>query len=824
MLHFVEFILLAMGLGALAVARASTYVWTPLIAVILGVATFVSHLSLWLLVPLWAIYIGAALLFNLPATRRRYLIEPVFSLLHDTLPPMSETEQAALDAGDVWWEKELFSGRPNWQLLHDLPKPTLSEEEQAFLDNQVETLCAMCDDDAIMRENDLPKEVWDYLLKERFFGMVIDKSYGGLGFSALAHSTIVQKIASRSISTAVTTMVPNSLGPGELLAHYGTKEQKDYYLPRLAKGEEIPCFGLTSPEAGSDAGALIDSGVVCEQTIDGKKTVCIKLNWNKRYITLAPKATLLGLAFQLEDPAHLIGDKTDVGITVALIPSNHPGVETGARHNPMDLAFANGTTKGRDVIIPIDWIIGGKAMAGHGWNMLMECLSIGRAISLPALSTAGAKLAYRTTGIYALARKQFNLSIGHFEGVQEAMARIASLTYVTEATRLLTATAVDLNVKPAIASAIAKYQMTEANRECINAAMDIHGGRAIQKGPRNYLATAYKALPIGITVEGANILTRNLIIFGQGVIRCHPFIRQEMAVAAEKDQKIALKKFDKILCGHIGYSVSNAISALAWGLSCSYLIKSPKRGRVARYYRGVTRLSTAFALVSDVALMILGGELKRKERLSARLADVLSNLYQATAVLKYVHDNEVDEDEWLHASLALETALYQAQEALFGVFANFPNRFVALKLRVMTFPYGRSYKRPSDKLEQRCALSMMEETAFRERLTAHCYINQDASDKIGRMEHGFDVILGARGAQAKIAKAQRERLISRSGNYNEVVEQAHLARVITSEEQQQLLETHRVVNDMLAVDDDGGARTHAPNTMTPSEGESQHVE
>lgn len=803
MLLALEIIVLLVICCVLAVARVSRYIWTPVIALALLGASIFSHISWWFLIPLWVIYLFCAFIFNAPITRRKYLIKPVFELIKETLPPMSDTEKEALDSGDTWWEGELFSGRPNFKTLLDYPKATLSEAEQNFMDNEVETLCGMIDEWRFTHEyGEVPKDIWTYLSTSGFFGLIIDKEYGGKGFSALAHSSIVTKIATRSLSTAVTVMVPNSLGPAELLMHYGTVEQKKHYLPKLASGEEVPCFALTSSVAGSDATSITDRGEVCEEMFDGKKTLGMRINWDKRYITLAPNASVIGLAFKLTDPKHLLGDQYDLGITVCLVPANHPGVMTGMRHSPMNLAFANGVTRGEDVFVPMDWIIGGKEMIGQGWMMLMECLSIGRAISLPALSTAGAQLCYRMTGIYAFARKQFNMRIGYFEGVQASMAQIAGLTYLTEATRLLTASAVDLGVKPAVASAIAKYHLTENNRHIVNHAMDIHAGRGIQMGPRNYLADAYLGIPIGITVEGANILTRNLMIYGQGSIRCHPYVREEIDIAHWQDKKAAIKAFDKVLCRHIGFTVSTAITAFAWGVSGAHLITSPVKGKTAKFYKQFSRMSTALALVSDCAMLMIGGDLKRRERLSARLGDILSYLYLGTATLKYHHDHGTEED-YPYVKWCVEYCLWQIQTALGDFLKNFPARSVALCLRFLIFPLGRHFHKPSDAQDKILALSMLENSALRDRLTRDYYLNKQKDDKTGRMEYGFDILLKARGAEKKLQQVVREQKIPREGTYLELIEEAFIARAITSEEKTLLREAYLATSDIVAVDEFG---------------------
>ncbi len=706
----------------------SAIVWTICVGVTLTVLTVFGFLSITPAILFWIGFILAAAFANLHKLRQRYLIAPLLPVLKKQLPAISVTEREAIEAGNTWWEKELFNGRPEWRTLLAIPKPVLTQEEQDFLNNQVDQLCSMLDDwNIIFSERDLPEAVWQYLKNEKFFGMVIPKKYGGLGFSALLHSTVVTKIATRSISAAVNTMVPNSLGPAELLQHYGTEEQKSHYLPRLATGEEIPCFALTAPEAGSDASSIPDSGVVCKGMHEGVETLGIRLHWDKRYITLAPVATLLGLAFRLYDPDHLLGQCEDIGITLCLIPASHPGVEIGSRHYPMHLAFMNGPTRGKDVFIPIDWIIGGSKMAGNGWRMLMECLSIGRAISLPGLATACSKLVYRNTGPYARLRRQFNSPLSAFEGVEEALGYIAGYTYLLEAARIMTAGAVDLKIRPSIASAIAKYHMTELSRLAITHAMDIHAGHMIQVGPRNFLANLHSAIPISITVEGANILTRNLIIFGQGAIRCHPYLLKESELISAADTNIP--ELDKVLMKHIGFYTSNLLRNIAYGLSGGrFIIASFKNAKVKKLQRQLTRMSAALALLADTSLIMLGGSLKRRERISARLGDILSQLYLASAVLKYYNDNQQPADEVDYVRWSLQQCLQKIQIACDELFDNFPYRWVGKILSWIIFPFGQAYRAPDDQLHKNIVLPMLEPSALRDRLTQYCYTSNESSD------------------------------------------------------------------------------------------------
>lgn len=751
-----------------------------------------------LLTLLVLLIIAAVVVMNTPALRLRWFTQPLFNRLQKIMPPMSETERIALDAGDTWWEADLFRGNPDWKKLMATQFPPLSSEEQAFIDNQVETLCGMLDDFKIVHEDhDLPQVVWEYLKKEKFFGMIIPKEYGGLGFSALAHSTVVIKLGTRSISAAVDAMVPNSLGPAELLLRYGTEEQKNYYLPRLATGQEIPCFGLTGPTAGSDAAAIPDTGVICKGMHEGKEIIGLRLNFDKRYITLAPIATVVGLAFKVTDPDHLLSEKTNVGITLALIPAKHPGIDIGRRHLPMGLSFMNGPIIGKDVFIPLDWIIGGVAQIGDGWRMLMECLSTGRSISLPALSGASAHLTYRMTGAYAYIRKQFKLPVGDFEGVQEALANIAGFAYLVEATRRCTAAAVDCDKKPSVASAIAKYHLTELNRKLVDAAMDVHAGRGIQWGPRNYLGLGSLGVPIGITVEGANILTRNLIIFGQGAIRCHPYIQAEMQALASSN----LDEFDKLLMQHLRYSLRNFGATFAMGFGAARFFAKDMTGPIAYYYQQLTRMSAALAFTADITMLMLGGALKRRERLSARLGDVLSYLYLATSVLKYYNDNNQTPEDLLHVDWTVEYCLKKIQHAFDEFFTNFPQRWLGWCLRFIVFPFGRVYKAPRDVLSQQLATTMLKPSAFRDRLTQYCYVGKNSDDPTGRIENTFNKLYAVAAIEKKIQNAVRNDLLKKQSKVDRKVAQALKANIITSEEAKALLDAEAARWDAIQVDD-----------------------
>lgn len=745
--------------------------------------------------------VALAVVLGVTDIRRNLITKPVFTVFKKILPPLSDTEREAMEAGDVWWDGELFKGKPDWQKLHSFPKAQLSDDEQAFMDNQVETLLNMLDDYKIVQEQrDLPKEVWDFLKREGFFAMIIPKTYGGREFSAIANSTIVSRIATRSLTAAVTVMVPNSLGPGELLMHYGTQQQKDFWLPNLANGKDVPCFALTGPEAGSDAGGIPDTGVICKGEFEGKEVVGIRLNWDKRYITLAPVATVLGLAFKLYDPEKLLGDKEELGITCALIPTSHKGVDIGDRHFPMNMAFMNGTTYGKDVFIPLDWIIGGPDYAGRGWRMLVECLSAGRGISLPALATATGHLAARMTGAYGYVRQQFGMSIGKFEGVQESLARIGGFTYSLEAMRVMTAGAIDMNLSPSVVTAIAKYHMTEMSRTLMNDAFDIHAGRAIQCGPKNYLAHGYMGIPISITVEGANILTRNLMIFGQGATRCHPYVLAELEAAANPDAEQGLKQFDSLLIKHVGFAIGNTFGALWQGITAGAFNSTPVSGETAAYYKQLSRMSKALALSADFSMLILGGELKRREMLSARLGDVLSQLYIASAVLKFFEDNGRQQCDLPFVHYSVQRSLAEIGKAFDGFFANFPNRVVARLLRTLVFPFGIGYKMPNDDVAIQICEAMSKPGVVRDRLTHLCFIGQGENDPTGLMESAFVAMHNAQPIMKVIYQAQREGRVPRKLPLLQTIELAKAAGVIDESQATQLIKMNELRFSAISVD------------------------
>ena len=717
--------------------------------------------------------------FAITPLRRLLISDRLYNLFRKALPKVSDTEQEALDAGTVWWDGELFSGRPRWRKLLKVPPPSLTEKEQAFLDGPVEDLCRMADDWEICdKYRRLPGRLWDFIREHRMLGMIIPEQYGGLEFSAQANSAVVMKLASRNLTTAITVMVPNSLGPGELLIHYGTEEQKEYYLPRLASGEEIPCFALTSPSAGSDAASMNDVGIVCMGEHNGKSVLGLRLTWNKRYITLAPVATLLGLAFKVKDPDRLLGNEVNLGITCALIPADTPGVVIGNRHMPVGAVFMNGPTSGKDVFIPMDWIIGGQDRIGQGWRMLMQSLAAGRSISLPALGTAGGKMCALLSGAYARIRKQFNIPIGKFEGIEEPLARIGGRTYRMDAARKLTLVALDQGERPGVLSAILKYQLTEGNRQCINDAMDIHGGKGIITGPRNYLARGYQAIPIAITVEGANILTRSLIIFGQGAIRAHPWLLKEME-AARDPRPEARKVFDKVLFAHIGNVISNMVRSWMLGVSVGFATRAPVNGPTARYFRQVTRMSAAFSFVSDLVLLSLGGRFKVKEKLSGRLADALIHLYMCCAVLKKYEDDGRPEADLPLLTWAVEDSLYLVQESLKGVLANFPVPGIGSVIKLIIFPLGAPYSQPSDRTGRHVARILLTENESRNRLVSGVYIS-DQDDASGRVHTAFHLALTSTNAENAIHNALNEPVTYE--NYEVLVQKAVESGVITEEQ------------------------------------------
>ncbi len=749
-----------------------------------------------------AAYVIIIGVLNFTAIRRLLVSNPLLAWYRRILPPMSQTEQEAIDAGTVWWDGELFSGRPDWNKLLAYPAPRLSAEEQSFLDNECEQLCAMVSDwETTHVWQDLPPQAWQFIKDKGFLGMIIPKAHGGKGFSAIMHSAVIQKLSTRSSIAAVSVMVPNSLGPAELILHYGTDEQKKHYLPRLAKGLEIPCFGLTNPNAGSDAASIPDYGIVCKGNFEGREVLGMRVTWEKRYITLGPISTLLGLAVRLYDPERLLGGEEDVGITCVLVPTHTAGVNIGRRHLPLNAVFQNGPNWGKDVFMPLEWIIGGTRMAGQGWRMLMECLAAGRSISLPSSAVGCAKLAARATGGYSRIRSQFKLPIGRFEGVEEALARIGGHLYMMDAARRMTAGAVDLGEKPSVVSAIVKYHLTERGRAVVNAAMDVLGGKGICLGPSNFMGRAYQQLPIAITVEGANILTRSLIIFGQGAIRCHPYVLAEMKAAREQDRARASRDFDAALWAHARFGAANSARSLVHGLTGSIFARAPAGAspETRGYYRRLTRFSAALALVSDVSMLLLGGTLKRREKLSARLGDILSLLYLASTALKrYEEDGRKAEDlPMLHWSV--QDAFAGMQTAFEGLLSNYPSFVIGAALRILVFPLGQWFAPPSDHLGHQIAHLMLSQSEARDRLTAGMYLPKDENDVVGAIEVALRLAPAAEAVEAKIRAAQKRGDLA-DDRADKLVDNARVLGVITPDERAQLARFAELRDRIIAVD------------------------
>jgi acyl-CoA dehydrogenase len=800
-------VLCFVGAGALAMHRAPLWAW----ALALAVATLLWQMGLpfgvlrapelgalgllaWL-----PVLVLAAL--SVPEVRRPLLVIPVFRAVKGILPRISDTERQALEAGTVGFDAELFAGEPNWDKLRAVPPITLTAEERAFLDGPVEELCRMTDDWAIRHtEKEIPDEIWSFLKRHRFFGMLISKAHGGLGFSAQAQSLVIGKIASRSPDLAALVMVPNSLGPGELIERYGTEQQKHYYLPRLARGEEIPCFALTAPNSGSDAATMRDVGYVVTGRHEGKDVIGIRLSWDKRYITLAPKATLIGLAFRLYDPNNLLGEGEERGITLALIPANHPGVLIGRRHLPGGAAFPNGPISGKDVFIPVDWIIGGEPMAGQGWRMLMECLAAGRSISLPSSSTAATKTMLRFCTAYARIRKQFDLPIGKMEGLEEPLARMAEAAYVNEAARAVTAAMVSRGERPSVISALMKYQTTERMRRSVNDAMDLHAGRGICDGPSNYLQSAYQSVPVGITVEGANILTRSLIVFAQGAVRSHPYLYQEIKACQDVDRERGLEAFEEAFLGHISHFLSNAFGALFHNLTGGLFGRAPERAfETAPWYRQLWRASRSFAFVADMTVALLGGGLKTKQKLTGRLADALSELYLLCCVLKRYEDDARPVEDRAIVALCAHNGLYRFQQALKGAIDNFPIAPAGWLMRVIVFPFGARFKPAPDWLGHRVVQMLLVPGEVRDRLTRHIYVSRDPNDPTGLLEVAFGKVVLAEAAEKKLERAIRAGQVRRVHG-SDWIGDALMQGVVSDSEAQLLREVEALTQRVIAVD------------------------
>lgn len=798
-----------------AYLRTSLKTWTLAAAAVLLLSIWLTDSGFWAGFFILLLYAVPALFLNLKSVRQQYFSRSFLAFYRKALPRLSETERVALEAGTVHWDAELFSGKPNFKRLHSMKKPELTSEEKAYIDGPVQQLCSMMDEHEFCHvKGDMPKEVWDFITNEKFFAIIIPKEYGGLGFSALAHSYILQKVASRSAIAGATVAVPNSLGPAELLLQYGTDEQRNHYLPRLAAGKEIPCFGLTSPTAGSDATSIADTGVVCKKTIDGKEVLGIKLNFDKRYITLAPVATVVGLAFQMTDPDHLLGDKEQLGITLALVPSKTPGMDIGRRHLPLDVPFMNGPIRGKDVFVTMDTIIGGEKMIGHGWRMLSEVLAIGRSISLPSSSTGGAKMVAYATGAYARIRKQFNLPIGRFEGIEEALCRIAGKTYSCAAVSTMTAAAVDRGERPSVPSAIAKMHTTDMARSIISDAMDIHGGKGIIMGPNNYLGRAWMGAPIWITVEGANILTRSLIIFGQGAIRCHPYVLKEMEAANLPDEEQAVIEFDHLLFKHIGYSFQNAVRSFFQGLGTWRLEPGPGDKFTKQFYSKITRYSASFGFAADVAMLTLGGSLKKRESTSARLGDVLSHLYMASAVLKrYLDQGEQSADQPIVA-WAMHHHFYEIEQALKLLSYNFPSKAVGFFLRRIIFPLGSHELPPGDRLGHKAASLLLSPNETRERLCDGIDKQVSEHHLVAKMNQLLAKVIEYEPLERRVLKAVKNAEID-AIDHQQQLEQALERDIINKSEYDTLTELRQQVAAIVAVDDfpfDAFDRTQAYET------------
>ena len=780
--------------------RLRLAVWAALTATLL--------VACWLLGANLAATIAAAVVVALiavplllPQIRKPFITAPLLKFYTRLLPPLSDTERTALESGTVGFEGQLFSGKPDWDQLLKLPKPELTAEEQAFLDGPCEELCRMTDDwDITHVRADLSPELWDYIKRNKFFGLNIPKEYGGLGFSALMNHKVIQKLASVSAVVSSTVGVPNSLGPAELLMHYGTDEQKRDYLPRLADGREVPCFALTGPFAGSDATSIPDYGIVCMGEWNGAKVLGIKLTLNKRYITLAPVATLIGVAFRMYDPDSLLGDKRDIGISLALVPHDTPGLDIGRRHFPLNSPFQNGPIHGKDVFVPLSQLIGGEDYAGQGWRMLMECLSIGRSITLPSTASGGSKMGAVTVGSYARIRKQFGLSVGRFEGVEEALARIAGNAYACSALSEATAAAVARGENPAVPSTIAKYHCTEMGRKASLDSMDILGGKGIILGPRNFAGRSYQAAPIAITVEGANIMTRSLMIFGQGAILCHPWVMKEMKAAQLPDEADRIDQFDGALFGHIGFAISNAVRSWWYGLTGSKIGAAPGNDDTRRYFRKLNRYSAALAVMADTSMLLLGGKLKFKESLSGRLGDVLSQLYITSAMLKRHQDAGNPAGDQPLLAYAFHDAINKIETALSGALRNFPIRPVGWLLWLLIFPWGRRAQAPSDRLGHKVAALLMTPCDARERLANGVFTTPCANNPAGRIVSYLPKVVLAEPVERKFLKALKNSDIE-ALEFDAQLDEGVREGWINADERRQLEELRAMTLDAIMVDD-----------------------
>lgn len=796
----IPFLALLLISGIVAYHRMRMAVWAVASAIALAACWFLgaSHIA-----TLVAAVIAAlvALPVLLPFIRKPLLSGPLLKVFRKVLPPLSQTERIALETGSVGFEGELFTGDPDWQKLLNYPKPQLTAEEQAFLDGPVEELCKMVDEwDINHVRADLSPELWDFIKKNRFFGMIIPKEYGGLGFSALAHHKVIQKLASISSVVSSTVGVPNSLGPGELLVHYGTKEQKDHYLPRLAQGLEVPCFGLTGPFAGSDATSIPDYGIVCKGEWNGANVLGVRLTFDKRYITLAPVATIIGLAFRMYDPDGLLGDTKDIGITLALLPRDTDGVDVGRRHFPLNSPFQNGPVRGKNVFIPLSQLVGGPEKAGKGWNMLNECLAVGRSITLPSTASGGAKAGAVVGGSYARIRKQFGLSVGRFEGVEEALARIGGKAYKISALSQATAAAVDRGDVPSVPSAIAKYHCTTMARECIGDLMDVIGGKGIILGPRNFAGRSWQASPVAITVEGANIMTRSLLIFGQGAILCHPWVLQEMKAAQDEDKARGLREFDRNLFGHIRFGLSNAVRSFWFGLTGARFGAAPGDDYTRRFFRKLDRYSANLALMADVSMMTLGGKLKFKESLSGRLGDVLSHVYMTSAMLKRYHDEGAPQAERPLLAWAFHDSVHKIEESLSAALRNFPIRPIGWLMWALVFPLGRRAEAPGDRLSRRVAALLMSPNEARDSLARGVFLTPGEHNPGGRIASYLEKAVQAEPVERKFLKALKTRGIE-ALDFPAQLDEAVAHGVITADERILLEELRAITMDTITVDD-----------------------